>query len=85
MNITIKKYLQIIITIILLILIFIYLKSIGINPLIKKQNPFLADVSINKIGYTCDRFSGICEVDTISAEYTNKNSCQQACSNLRYK
>jgi len=81
----IKINIKIIITIIIfLILFFMYFRN---NYTLIFQNKFniLADISNNKVGYTCDRFSGLCEVDTIGAEFSSEASCQKSCSTSRYK
>jgi uncharacterized membrane protein (Fun14 family) len=82
----IKKNIKIIITIIVLMIIcFIYLKNNQNLLISKNQSRLFADVAATTSGYTCDRFSGICEVDTMAAEHTNKTSCQEECSKSRYK
>lgn len=81
----IKNNFKIIITIIILLILFLIYFRNNSNFIFQNNSKLLADVTPNKVGYTCDRFSGLCEIDTIAAEYTSETSCQKSCSVSRYK
>ncbi|MDD4784195.1 MAG: hypothetical protein PHY32_01115 [Candidatus Pacebacteria bacterium] len=44
-----------------------------------------ADINNSSMGYTCDRYAGLCYIDSYTSEYSSENDCLKECPSLRFK
>jgi len=48
-------------------------------------NKLFADINNSSMGYTCDRYAGLCYIDSYTSEYSSENDCLKECPSLRFK